>query len=398
MIGAWVLLGVGTVLAVLGMTAAVSATTVRRVELYRWVAQARPGAVAANMLLSAPGRLWRVAMGLVTLGLLIAALGLAPTLARLPLGAALGGAFLVALPVTLVLGYAVPRAVGERWPEGIVRRTARWLDRAAWVLAPLSLGASEPRTRLALEAGGAAAEPDDALERDELTVLAGVQAFTERPVREVMTPRTEIIAVREGASLEEVAQTFADSGYSRLPVYRESLDNIIGIIYAFDLLKIAPGAELPLRPVVMAPASKTCVDLVFELQHERRQFAVVLDEYGGTAGIATFEDLLEELVGEIFDEYDDLMAGEGAIDLMEVSGATPAAEVAARFSVALPGQAETIGGLLARAAGRIPRLGDRYHLAGLEFDILDASPTRVQRVLIRRGPIPVAHLERERAP
>ncbi len=83
---------------------------------------------------------------------------------------------------------------------------------------------------------------------------------------------------------------------------------------------------------------------------------------------------------------------------MEVSGATPAAEVAARFSVTLPGQAETIGGLLARAAGRIPRPGDRYRLAGLEFDILDASPTRVQRVLIRRGPIQVAHLERERAP
>src|SRR5438034_1333768 len=106
------------------------------------------------------------------------------------------------------------------------------------------------------------------------------------------------------APLVDVARMLAESGYSRLPVYRDSLDNIVGVVYAFDLLKVGPDGELPLRPVSVVPASKRCADLLVEMQRERRQFAVVLDEFGGTAGIATFEDLLEELVGEIFDEGD----------------------------------------------------------------------------------------------
>ncbi len=395
---AWVVLGLGLGLVTTGMTAAVAAAAVRRIDLYRWVVHARPGAAAASALLGAPGRLPRAASGLVAAGALAVGLGLAPALARLPLGFSAGLTFLLAVPLIVILGYAVPFAVGRRWPEPIVRRTARWLDRAAWLLAPLAPGRTDTRTRAPLATLVQGPDAEAYLDTDELTVLAGVQAFTERPVREVMTPRTEIIAVREGAPLEEVARTVSESGYSRLPVYRDSLDNIIGMLYAFDLLKIAPGAELPLRPVVMTPTSKTCADLLFELQRERRQLAVVLDEYGGTAGIATFEDLLEELVGEIFDEYDAPLTGEGgAEDLAEVSGATPAADIAARFDITLPGQAETVGGLLARAAGRIPRAGDRYRLAGLEFDVLAASPTRVQRVLIRRGPVPVVHLQ-ERAP
>lgn len=390
MIAAWILVGAGVAVAVAGMTAAASAAAVRRVDMYRWVVQARPGAAAANVLLGAPGRVSRAATALGAVGVLTAALGAAPLLARLPLGGAMAAVVAVALPVAFVMAHAVPRAVGGRWPEGVIRRTARWLDRLAWLLAPLAPAWARPT-------GAPDVVGEEGLETDELTVLAAVQAFTERPVREVMTPRTEIIAVREGASLQDVARTVAESGYSRIPVYRDSLDNIIGIIYAFDLLRIAPGAELPVRPVVMTPAPKTCAELLYELQRERRQFAVVLDEYGGTAGIASFEDLLEELVGEIFDEYDaPQMAESGAIDVVEVPGATPAGDIAARFAIALPGHAETIGGLVARAAGRIPRVGERYRLAGLEVDVLEATPTRVQRVLIRRGPVSAVQLPSER--
>jgi CBS domain containing-hemolysin-like protein len=227
--------------------------------------------------------------------------------------------------------------------------------------------------------------------------MSGVLAFTERAVREVMTPRTDIVALPEGASLEEVGQLFTDSGYSRLPVYRDSLDNIIGMVYAFDLLKVTPGSELPLRPVVPTPGSNECAALLLELQRQGRQMAVVLDEYGGTAGIATVEDLLEELVGEIFDDDDLPEVSDAGPDLMEISGSTPAQDVATRFAIDLPNGIETIGGFIARETGRIPQPGERLVFNGLEFDVLEGSSTRIERIVVRRGPvrpITIDHLHR----
>ena len=130
-------------------------------------------------------------------------------------------------------------------------------------------------------------------------------AFSVRPVREVMTPRTDIVAIDENAALEDIRMVFAQSGYSRIPVFRETLDDIIGMLHAFDLFRLQPGDPLPVRPVAVTPASRSCGDLLLDMQRERRHLAVVLDEFGGTLGIATLEDLLEELVGEIFDEHDD---------------------------------------------------------------------------------------------
>lgn len=395
----WLLLGGGSLVAAAAMTVAVGTAALRRVDLYRWVAQGRRGAAAAGAVLASPGRIHRAATGVVAVGILLASMGLPPAVARLPLQShesqwlALITVVFVAVPLLLVIVYSIPRALGRRWPESVVAFGVPWMQRWASVFAPLTPTPAQPRRRAALNALLQARNAEELLDSEELTVLSGVFAFTERPVREVMTPRTDIIAVREGASLEEVGQLLADSGYSRIPVYRDSLDNITGMIYAFDLLRIVPGAELPLRPVTIAPAPKRCADLLFEMQRERRQFAVVLDEYGGTAGIVTFEDLLKELVGEIFDEHDAPPHSERpAPEIVEASGATPVEEIAARFAVALPADAETVGGLLARAAGRIPRAGERYAVAGLEFDILSSSPTRVERVLIRHGPVLVIDL------
>jgi len=150
---------------------------------------------------------------------------------------------------------------------------------------------------------------------------------------------------------------------------------------------------LPTRPIATAPASKLCAELLFEMQQHRAHLAVVLDEYGGTAGIVTFEDLLEELVGEIFDEYEAIGDASGPV-ILEVTGATPVDEVASRFDVPLPDVAETIGGLLTRAAGRIPGVGERYLLAGLEFDVLSATATHLDRIMIRRTPVGAIQLGR----
>jgi CBS domain containing-hemolysin-like protein len=392
----WVLLASGAVIAGAGVLAGVSAAAVRRVELYRWAAEGMPGAGAAATLLEAPGRVLRAAHGVATGGVILCGIGLAQLVAGLPPLLLVGAVALIAVPAILTLGYAVPRALGRRWCRAVVRRAVPWLRRLAVVFAPFFPRSLEPRARAALDARLRGDELEEKVDRDELPALSGVLSFSERPIREVMTPRTEIVAVREGATLEQVGQVFAESGYSRIPIYHESLDNILGMIYAFDLLKVTPASELPLRPVTTAPGSKPSADLLFEMQRERRQFAVVLDEYGGTAGIVTFEDLLEELVGEIFEEYDSRTYGDGlGTEVVEATGATETEEIAARFQVSLPEEAETIGGLLARAAGRIPQTGERYLLGGLEFDILAATPVRLERVLVRRGPVRSISLERQ---
>ncbi len=390
---AWMLVAAGVLLAAVGMVSAVAAAAVRRVDLYRWATDGKPGGAAAGTLLAAPGRIVRAAQGLVTGGSLLTGFGLAALAADLPAVGAAAVILLVAVPAVALVCYAVPRVAGRRWPEGILRRVTPWLRRLGVLFAPFAPRASEPRVRAALEARSQPARADEAHDGAQLPELSAILAFIERPVREVMTPRTEIVAVREGASLESVGKLFAESGYSRLPIYGDTLDNIGGMVYAFDLLKIAPGAELPVRPVATAPGSKRCSDLLFEMQRERHQVAVVLDEYGGTAGVVTLDDLLRELVSDIFGEQEPRAEQPaGGPELVEATGATPTEEIAARFRVELPEDLETVGGLLARAAGRIPQTGERYALGGLEFDVVEATPTRLERVLVRRGPVPIIPL------
>jgi CBS domain containing-hemolysin-like protein len=136
----------------------------------------------------------------------------------------------------------------------------------------------------------------------------------------------------------------------------------------------------------MTPASRNCGDLLLDMQRERRHLAIVLDEFGGTLGIATLEDLLEELVGEIFDEHDEEVreALPPLPALFETDGNVSKEAIEERFNVSLPsGRSSTIGGLLVEWAGRIPNAGERFFVTGLEFDVLDASPTRIERLLIR---------------
>jgi putative hemolysin len=223
---------------------------------------------------------------------------------------------------------------------------------------------------------------------DELVMVGGVMAFSVRPVREVMTPRTDIVAIDEHAALEDIRLVFAQSGYSRIPVFRGTLDEIIGMLHAFDLFKLQPGDPLPVRPVAVTPASRSCGDLLLDMQRERRHLAVVLDEFGGTLGIATLEDLLEELVGEIFDEHDPEVRSSpsGGPTLFETDGNVSPEAIEERFGVSLPtGRSTTMGGLLVEWAGRIPNAGERFAIRGLEFDVLEASPTRIERLLIRSG-------------
>ncbi len=183
----------------------------------------------------------------------------------------------------------------------------------------------------------------------------------------------------------EISQAFAQSGYSRLPVYRGTLDEIVGMLHAFDLFRLQQGAPLPIRPVAMAPASRACGDLLIDMQRERRLMAVVLDEYGGTAGIVTLDDLLESIVGEIVDDDEPGAAAGIGTGVLETDGSASREAIETRFETRLPpGRSASIGGLLVELAGRIPVPGERFVVAGLEIDV-------VQSIADARGADPHPH-------
>jgi CBS domain containing-hemolysin-like protein len=321
------------------------------------------------------------ALGVITVGAAIPAFFGGFTLAALALLLVL-----VATPLVLLAGYLIPRWLVRPRAESLrnlVVPLLRPIARVVNLVLPARALPGAGDLRAFWREGAASGAVAD----DELIMVGGVMTFAERPVREVMTPRTDVVAVSEDDALDHIAAVFAQSGYSRLPVYRGTLDEIVGMLHAFDLFKLKPGDRLPIRPVANAPASRTCGNLLLDMQRERRHLAVVLDEFGGTLGIVTLEDLLEELVGEIFDEFDvPAPQGGGGPILFEADGALPISAIEDRFEQSLPtARTSTAGGLLTELAGRIPGAGDRFLVRGLEFEVLQASPTRVERVLIRRG-------------
>ncbi|MEO6068613.1 MAG: hemolysin family protein [Gemmatimonadales bacterium] len=298
------------------------------------------------------------------------------------------------VPVLLLVGYLAPRWVARA-------AGGRTAELTLPVIAPLTriLGPVLPAGRHGHDAAALVREAmaaGVAVDR-ELALAGGVMTFAERPVREVMTPRTEVVAVPEDASRDDLLLVFAQSGFSRVPVYRGSLDEIIGVFLAFDLFTQG-DTELPRHPVTHTPETRSCGDLLLAMQRERRHLAVVLDEYGGTAGIVTLEDLLTALVGEIFDEDDGAGVSAPAAtptEVFETDGSTPLDALATRFGVRLPDtSAATVAGLLTELAGRIPQAGERLAVRGLEFDVIQASPARVERVLVRPGPVPILTLDR----
>jgi CBS domain containing-hemolysin-like protein len=304
------------------------------------------------------------------------------------------GVALLAVPLVLFAAYLVPRWLTQPRAEGVADRVIPILrpwSRVLGLLLPARTATRPTDLRSIWREGAAVGLEDDG----ELVMVGGVMAFSARPVREVMTPRTEIVAIEENAPLDEIRLVFAGSGYSRIPVIRGTLDDIIGMLHAFDLFKLEPGDPLPVRPVAVTPASRTCGDLLLDMQRERRHLAVVLDEFGGTLGIATLEDLLEELVGEIFDEHDEEVrsAPVGAPTIFESDGNLSVEALEERFGVTIPStRSTTVGGLLVELAGRIPNSGERFTLDSLEFDVVQASPTRVERLLIRADPAPAIPL------
>ena len=228
-------------------------------------------------------------------------------------------------------------------------------------------------------------------EEEGRELLQSIVDFTETVVREVMTPRPDIVAIRADASLTDLRALFREEQYSRMPVYRENLDNIVGIVFVKDLVALPREAEPPMttlmRGASFVPESKRVSELLKEMQRRQAQMAIVVDEYGGTAGLVTVEDLLEEIVGEIRDEYDvesETVTDEGN-GAFVLSGKVSVDEVRDRLGVEIEREGfETLGGYLLSHLGRMPYVGERFEVDDLVVEVLEVERRRIAKVRVRR--------------
>jgi CBS domain containing-hemolysin-like protein len=315
---------------------------------------------------------------------------------------------LVTAAIMVVVSYVVvgvaPRTLGRQHADGVALLAAPWVVKLASVLGPLpkfliAVGnaltpgqgfrdgpfTSEAELRDILDL----AEASKVIERDERQMIHSVFELGNTIVREVMVPRTDIVFIERNKTLRQAMSLALRSGFSRLPVVGENEDDVVGIVYLRDLARriyeyreseSTERAESLMRPVTFVPDSKPVDDLLREMQAERIHLCVVVDEYGGTAGIATIEDILEEIVGEITDEHD--LEGPRVEELadgsMRVTARLPVDELAELFDVEIEDDddVDTVGGLLAQALGRVPIPGATATVAGL---VLVAEGARGRR-------------------
>jgi len=315
----------------------------------------------------------------------------------------------------LICEHVLPILIARRDPERVLEMLLPPFDVAARFVQPLtkSLGrlivdARRERQAAAPGNGGeddgreaalASHEPDAGqglTERDERRLLQSIVNFGDTLVREVMTPRPDIVAIGESATIEELRGLFREQEYSRIPVFKENLDNILGVVFVKDLIRMTGvDAAAPMtlrdliRPAAVVPETKRVAELLKEFQQNQTQFAVVVDEYGGTAGLVTLEDLLEEIVGEIRDEYD--VETEPIVDEGDGSFVFSAKvnfdEVRERLDLEIePEGFETVGGYVLTRVGRVPAVGESFEIDGLAVEVLEAERRRIHRVRLRRVP------------
>ncbi|WP_445146226.1 HlyC/CorC family transporter [Dyella sp. Tek66A03] len=266
----------------------------------------------------------------------------------------------------------------------------KWWDRLGHMFS------GEPRNRKELIEELRAAQANGLMSNDTLTMVEGAIKVTELSVDDAMVPRTQIVMLSAEAPLREILDTVVESGHSRFPVHGEDKDDILGILLAKDLLKFVGNGDhfdfgSVLRPAVLIPESMRLNVLLAEFRHTRNHMALVVDEYGGVAGLITIEDVLEQIVGEIDDEHDDeeeptLMheqSGGGWI----VSALTPIAdfneETGAQFS---DEEFDTVGGMCTSEFGHLPEVGEEIAIGDYLFHVTEADDRRVQAFRVVRRP------------
>jgi putative hemolysin len=407
----------------------IALVTLRRSRIQQLIDEGNRAAVRVQHLKANSGRFLAVIqIGINFLGFLASAFaavslvdGVADTLAQFgPLANAAQGIALVVVTIlltlfTIVFGELVPKQIGLAHAERVALTTARLMEFLGTIFAPL-VGAltlvtryvsrlfradvpaderiSSEELRLIIEQGG----EQGILEAEEEQMIHAVIELGDQRVHEVMVPRTSMVSLASEATIGEAIDAIVSEGHSRIPVFEGSIDEIVGIVYAKDLLPfLKAGAPDPpplrslLRTPVFVPESMSVDDLLHELQRRKVHIAIVLDEYGGTAGLVTIEDLLEEIVGEIQDEYDEEepMIVRLSDDEARVDGRAAVDDLAALFETPVPleddDEYDTVGGLIYHRIGGVPKPGDQVSLDGLTLTVESTDGRRVSKVLVVRS-------------
>ena len=222
----------------------------------------------------------------------------------------------------------------------------------------------------------------------EIQIFQNALDFSEVKTREAMVPRAEVIAVEESTSLEEITDLFISTGLSKIPVYKENIDHILGYVHAFEMMKKPKGIKNILMPVAYVPETMLVNDVLKLLTRQHKSIAVVIDEYGGTSGIVTVEDIVEELFGEIEDEYDTVehvekQIGEGVYDF---SARLEVDYLNQKYNLSLPESEyyETIGGMIAYNIGQIPAKGEEIELSPYVLKIKKVSATKIEQIILSK--------------
>ena len=410
------------------VAAEIALVSIRRSRVEQLVDEGSPGARRVRRLLEEPGRFLAVSqLGLTVIGFFAsayAAVSLVETLTNILVGLGLerGGAHGLSLVVvtvvlalfTIIFAELVPKTLALANTERFAIALSLPIDFLARALGPLIrlltgvtaaitrlFGANvsneaqitAEELRLIVERGG----EQGVLEAEEEQMINSIIELGERRLHEVMIPRIAIVALAASATLEEAIDVIVEEGHSRIPVYEESIDEVVGILYAKDLLPFLksgsdprPAVRTLLRPPVFVPESMTIDDLLHEFQRRKVHIAIVLDEYGGTAGLLTIEDLLEEIVGEIQDEYDteEPMVVRLSDDEARVDGRADVDDLAELFDLNLELEDEdeydTVGGLVYHRIGGVPSPGDQIDVNGLSLTVETTDGRRVGKVLVVR--------------
>ena len=410
------------------VAAEIALVSIRHSRVDQLVDEGNRAARRVRSLLDNPGRFLAVSqLGLTLLGFFASAFaavsladGLAGILVRVD--ALRDGAHAISLVVvtivialfTIVFAELVPKTLALAHTERFALALSQPIDVIGHVLGPVislltgltravagGLGArvsadaqiSAEELKLIVERGG----EQGILEAEEEQMINAVIELGDRRLHEVMVPRIAMVALPVSATLDEAIDLIVEEGHSRVPVYEESIDEVLGIIYAKDLLPVLkveadarPTVRSLLRTPLFVPESMSIDDLLHEFQRRKVHIAIVLDEYGGTAGLLTIEDLLEEIVGEIQDEYDveEPMIVRLSADEARIDGRVDVDELGETFDITIPLEDEdeydTVGGLIFHRLGHVPRPGDEVRLDGLKLTVETTDGRRVGKVLAVR--------------
>ena len=310
---------------------------------------------------------------------------------------------IVTTVVVLIFGEITPKSLAKQYANGFVLNTAPVLQFIVWILWPINMifagwkwvlhlifkeaeldTITEEELLNVLEE----AQHDGTMGEQESELIRSVIEFNDKEAQDILIPRVDVSAVSVDATSEELAQIFLETGFSRLPVYEESIDHVVGVVYHKDYYRRAEEKPTPadlMKPAVYIPPTMKIRLLLKKLQQEQSHIAIVADEYGGIQGIVTMEDILEELVGEIWDEHDDVVRNilpqpDGSAVVL---CSTELTDLMEHFGTETECDATTVSGWVMEAMGCIPAVGDTFTADGLSVEVLAVETTRPDQVRVR---------------